>query len=104
MRVVRIDDRLPLERRERGWGECREVGFIALVVLLLPVLLVQLCVGWAYLDRHVHEHDVRGTPGQKARLARWRAACDRLGFVGRVRRGWVKASRRRRLRRRSESG
>jgi hypothetical protein len=63
---------------------------IALVVLVGMLLLSPLSIVWfeIFPDYHVHAWDYFGSPRQKARLERWRAAYQRLGMCGRIRRAW----------------
>ena len=75
------------------------VVFVATLPVVLPLALLALVsipLTFVYPDRHRHLHDVQGTPAQRARLAQWRAAYDRLGIVGRLRRAKEKFVRRRR--------
>ena len=74
---------------------------VAVVVMLPLGLLALLSIPdfWLCPDRHAHLYDFEGTPHQRARLARWRAAYRRLGLWGRVRRA-IKLIRRRKWSRR----
>src|SRR5436190_23484804 len=68
------------------------------LLLLLPVIaLISIPLFWVYPDRHKHLYDVRGTSAQKVRLAQWRAAYDRLGLLGRIRRARIRFGWKRRL-------
>jgi hypothetical protein len=74
--------------------------FVVMLVLLIPIgvlALLSIPIVWLYPDRHKHIADVRGTPSEKARLVRWRAAYARLSFTGRVRRAMKRSIRRRSL-------
>ena len=71
---------------------------LLLLLLLLPVIaLISIPLVWVYPDRHLHFYDRHGTPSQKARLTKWRAAYDQLGIRGRIRRARIKSARKRRL-------
>jgi hypothetical protein len=74
-------------------------AFVAALTVMLPlgvIALVSIPLTWLYPDRHMHIADVQGTAEEKARLARWRAAHNRLSFVGRVRHSIRRSVRQRR--------
>jgi hypothetical protein len=77
------------------------VAFVATLPVILPLALLALVsipLTFVYPDRHKHLYDVGGTSAQKARLAQWRDAYERLGFLNRLRRAKEKIARHRRRR------
>jgi hypothetical protein len=79
-------------------------AFLAALSVMLPLgvlALISIPFFWLYPDRHMQFADLEGTPEEKARVARWRAAYNRLSFFGRVRRSIRRTARRRWRRRHS---